>query len=55
MSEKKTIQDLTVKEILEDLKYYVNYANVQSPSFVDKTFNIILKYINELEKRENEK
>ena len=47
MSEKK-IEDLTNKELLEDLHYYVDYAQKQSPSFVDKTFNIVYLYIKEL-------
>lgn len=41
----RTIEDLNVKELLEDLEYWVNYANVQSPPFVDKTFKIIREYI----------
>ena len=48
----KTIKDLNNKEIIEDIEYYLNYAQVQSPPFVDKTFEIIKKYINELKLRE---
>jgi len=47
----KTIKDLTTKELFEDLEYYVNYAQIQSPSFVDKTFDIIKMYIEELKEK----
>ncbi|BDI54999.1 MAG: hypothetical protein QIT40_gp41 [Lokiarchaeia virus VerdaV4] len=48
MSKAKKIEDLNHKELLEDLEYYVIYAQFQSPSFVDKTFEIIHKYIRAL-------
>jgi len=51
MSETKQIKDLTNIEIMEDIKYYLNYAQLQSPSFVDKTFDIIRKYTKELYER----
>ena len=47
----KTIEDLNQKELFEDLEYYVNYAQHQSPPFVDKTFVINKKYIEQLKKR----
>lgn len=47
----RTIQDLNYKELLEDLNYWAYYAQMQSPDFVDATFEIIYKYINELEDR----
>ena len=49
----KKIEDLNVKELIEDLEYYVDYANIQCPSFVDNTFNIIREYIKWLKKRFN--
>ncbi len=48
----KIIKDLNKKQIIEDIEYYLNYAQAQSPAFVDKTFEIIKKYINELKLRE---
>ena len=48
----KKIEDLNNKEIFEDIEYYLNYAQVQPPPFVDKTFEIIRGYINELKLRE---
>lgn len=48
MSKAKRIEDLNRKELFEDLEYYVDYAQMQSPSFVDKTFEIIKKYIRAL-------
>ena len=47
----KTIEELTIKEIFEDIDYYLNYAQMQSPSFVDKTLKAIKIYIVELKKR----
>jgi len=47
----KTIETLTDKELVEDLSYYVDYAQKQSPPFVDKTYDIVKKYINELYER----
>lgn len=44
----KTIKDLTLKELFEDLDYYINYGQVQSPPFVDKTYEIIKKYIKQI-------
>ena len=46
----KTIEDLNRKELFEDLEYYVAYAQHQSPPFVDKTFDIIRKYIIQIKK-----
>jgi len=51
MSKKKTIEELTEIELVEDLEHYIIFANHQTPSFVDPTFIIILKYITELKKR----
>ncbi len=52
MSEnKKELKDLTQKELLEDLGYYVKYAQTQSPSFVDNTFHCIWDDIKELFRR----
>jgi len=48
----KTIKDLTIKEIIEDLEYYLKQAQIMSPPFVDETFTIINKYIKELKDRE---
>ena len=52
--ELKELKDLTKIELLEDLAYYVNLAQHQSPSFVDNTFGCIWDDINELRKREED-
>lgn len=39
----KTIEDLTLKELFEDLDHYINYG-----PFVDKTYEIIKKYIKQI-------
>jgi hypothetical protein len=48
---KTRVEELTNLEIIEDLEYYVVYAQYQSPSFVDKAFDIINKYLKELKER----
>lgn len=45
MEEKRTIKDLTTKELFEDLEYYVNYAQTQSPPFVDLSILLIFYII----------
>ena len=50
MSDKK-ITDLNNKELFEDLNYYINYAQIQSPNFVDNTFEIVRLYVEEVGKR----
>lgn len=51
----KTIQDLTNKEIVEDIDYYLNELNMMAPPFCDGRFRIVKEYILELYKRfENE-
>lgn len=47
----KKMSELTMTELLEDLGYYVKYAQYQSPSFVDQTFNCIWEDIIELFRR----
>jgi len=47
----KTIEELTIKELLEDLTLYTKRANCQSPPFCDDTFKIIYGYIRELQNR----
>lgn len=47
----KEIPDLTNKEILEDLEYWIYEAQMRSPSFVDEIFDIVRKYIEELKER----
>ena len=47
----KTVKDLTNKEIVEDLFYWIQQAWVRSPPFVDNVFKIIYKYVCELEER----
>lgn len=52
MSKKlKELKDLTDKELMEDLAYYVKMAQTQSPPFVDSTFNCIWDDIKEFQKR----
>ena len=55
MSENKTVKDLTIKELLEDLAYYTNLTQMKCPKWIDSDFKIIWKYIEELKLRENKK
>jgi len=48
---KKTVSDLTQKEILEDLDYWLTQTQARCPAFVDEMFDIIRQYTKELEKR----
>lgn len=48
---KKTVKDLTQKEILEDLDYWLTQTQMRCPSFVDEMFDILRTYTKELEKR----
>jgi len=47
----KEIKDLTDIELLEDIEYYLYNAQLKSPPFVDKTFDIIREYLKEWRKR----
>ena len=52
MAEKlKELKDLTDKELLEDLGYYVKQAQYQSPSFTDNSYSAIWDDIKELFRR----
>lgn len=44
----KKLSDLTNKELLEDLAYYTNMAQIQSPSFTDNSYYAIWEDIKEL-------
>jgi len=48
---KKTVSDLTQKEILEDLDYWLTQTQMRCPPFCDEMFDIIRMYTKELEKR----
>lgn len=54
MSKVKTVKDLSVKELLEDLAHYTNQTQVKCPKWLDDNFAIIWKYIKELQLREEE-
>ena len=47
----KTVQDLTIKEVFEDLDYYLNQIQLKSPSFCDSGYDIVRKYVEELKGR----
>ena len=47
----KTVQDLTIKELFEDMEYYLNQAQLRSPPFCDNSYTIVRKYITELKVR----
>ena len=47
----KQLEDLTVKELLEDLGYWIRYAHLQSPSFVDEAYTNIWESFNVLVKK----
>jgi len=48
------LKDLTNKELLEDLAYYVNQAQMMSPPFTDESYRAIWDDIIELVKRSDE-
>ena len=48
---KSKIEDLTDIELWEDMCYWVEQAQVRSPSFVDEIYSIIYKYLKEMELR----
>ena len=54
MSKEKTVKDLTIKELLEDLAYYTNQTQMKCPKWLDNDFAIIRKYIEELLFREGQ-
>jgi len=54
MSKEKTVKDLTVKELLEDLTHYTNQTQMKCHKSVDNDFAIIRKYIEELHFREGQ-
>lgn len=47
----KTIQELTIKEIFEDLEHYLNQLQLQSPPFCDNGHSIVREYVEELKLR----
>jgi len=51
MSITKTVQDLTIKEVFEDLEYYLTQSQLRSPPFCDDNYTIVRKYITELKER----
>ena len=54
MSKEKTVKDLTIKELLEDLVFYTTCAQLKCPKFTDNDFAIMWKYIKELQLREGQ-
>jgi len=55
MSELKEVKDLTQKELLEDLAYYIKQAQLRSSPCTDSVFEAVWDDVRELQKRENEK
>lgn len=51
MAKKKLIEDLTDIELWEDLVYWIEQAQLRSPSFVDEIFLIVKKCLVEMKKR----
>ena len=47
MTEKK-LEDLTMKELLEDLGYWIQHAQYQSPPFTDGAYSNIWESFNAL-------
>ena len=47
----KTLEDLTIKELLEDLGYWIRYAQLQSPPFTDSAYSNIWESFNVLVKK----
>ena len=52
---KKTIQDLTIKEIAEDLDYWIIQTMYRAPPMLDEMFVILNSYVKELLKRVDKK
>ena len=47
----KELEDLTIKELLEDLGYWIQKAQYQSPSFTDSAYSCIWKTLEILFKK----
>jgi hypothetical protein len=51
----KTVKDLTLKELIEDLDYWLVQLHYRSPPMNDEMFEILYKYMVELAKRTDTK
>lgn len=47
----KELKDLTIKELLEDLGYWIQHAQYQSSSFTDTAYSNIWESFNALVKK----
>ena len=55
MMKAKTIEDLTIKELFEDLESYLLETQYMAPPFCDEMFVILRKYINKLKENVEDK
>ena len=49
----KTIEDLNISELLDNLEYHLLIAYLQAPSFMDKIIEILVNYTKELRVKTN--
>ena len=49
----KQIQDLTDKELMEDIEYWLYQTQLRASPVADECFGILKKYLPELKKRLN--
>ena len=47
----RTIEDLNVKELFDDLDFYLHILQIKSPPFCDEGFGIVALYIKQLKKK----